>query len=158
LVVEHGHWMGGDGGLGCGFVAESREARLATPHRSRIPFLISKVGRGGMRAARCVVPLSCARSPVSYPRSRVSNRIHASGFTTAYRAVPIPIAFIGPVPAADRIASIHPLREALVQREKTAHSWSPARSRSIRLSLGGGRTRGRENKRGQSLPREAPTS
>jgi hypothetical protein len=50
---------------------------------------------GDMRAARCIVPLSCARSPVSYPRSGVPNRIHASGFTTAPRVVTIPIVFMG---------------------------------------------------------------
>ena len=110
-----------------------------------------------MRAARCIVPLSCARSPVSYPRSRVPNRIHASGFTTAPRVVTIPIVLIKESGTSrGSYCQHHPLREALVQREKTAHSLSPARGRSIRLSLGEARTRGRENKRGQSLLREAP--
>jgi hypothetical protein len=149
---------------------KSREARLATPHRlpiepafSSLYLLYLRSAGGGMRAARCIVPLSYspyARPPISYPHSRVPNRIHPSGFTTASRvgtiAIYYPHILRSPVPAADRMASIHPLREALVQREKTAYSLSPARGRSIRLSLGGGRTRGRENQRGQSLFREAP--
>ena len=136
MVVGDGHcdvWRRG-------ILGETNESRGAPRDSPSIPHSYS----------------SYLRSPVSCSRSPVPNRIHASGFTAASRVGIIAIAFMGPVPAADRIASIHPLREALVQREKTAHSLSPARGRSIRLSLGGGRTRGRENKRGESLPREAP--
>jgi hypothetical protein len=143
VVVKHGHWMGRDGDFGGD--QESRGAprdSTSIPHRSRIPFLVSEVGRGRNESGtmhRAALICTSSRVTSTFPRS---GPIHASGFTAAHCAVPIPIAFIGPVPAAHSIASIHPLREALVQREKTAYSLSPARGRSIRLSLGGGEQEG----------------
>jgi hypothetical protein len=93
-MAGDGHWMGRDGEFWGD--TKSREARLATPRRSAFSSLFLRSAGVGMRAARCIVPLSYARLPVSYPRSRVPNRIYASDCTGAHRAVLISIAFMGP--------------------------------------------------------------
>jgi hypothetical protein len=122
---------------GLGRDQESRDAprdSTSTRHRSRIPFLISKVGRGRNESGtmhRAALMCTSSRFTSTFPRS---GPIHASGFPAASRLVTIPIVLRGPVPAADSIASIHPLREALVQREKTAHSREGEQARSIASS------------------------
>jgi hypothetical protein len=87
-------------GFGGGFGGrESRGAprdSQSIPHQSRIPLLISKVGRGRNESGtmhRAALICTSSRLISTFPRS---GPIHASGFPAASRLITIPIVFIRP--------------------------------------------------------------